>query len=472
MATVNPVAGGTFWRGDEGYEAARRGHMWNSRVPARYPDVVVEARNEDDVVAAVRLARQRGLKIAVRSGGHSWAAAFLRDGGMLIDVSRMCAFRVDAEARTARLQPGLKGTDLNRALRQHELFFPSGHCMTVGLGGFLLQGGFGWNSRLWGPACASVTAIEVVTADGELVAADANRNADLFWAAHGAGPGFFGVVTRFDVRLQPRPKQMMKSDYLYPIEALDDVLRWVRSVQPSLARTMECMVFVRRDIFDHPGPGALVTAPVLAGSRDEAVEALAMLESCPVLGKAVKRDVNIVTEFDELLQGGEDLLYPRQRRYASDNMWTSAPAEALLPGMRSITASLPNAPSHMMWMLWGPPQTLPDMAFSMEDDLYIALYSVWADEAEDARHQAWVTDHMRSLEPFASGIQLADENLAARPFRFMADANFHRLQAIRSKRDPDGLFHSYMGLPAGLTGASDPNRAGRFQPARSIAAAS
>lgn len=447
-AARQQLSGKMFWRDEVGYEEARRGHMWNRRVPGRFPDIVVQAEIDDDVVAAVRLARQRGLKIAVRSGGHSWAAAFLRDGGMLIDVSRMQAYTINAGARTAGLQPGLLGTDLNRALRQHDLFFPSGHCMTVGLGGFLLQGGFGWNSRLWGPACVSVTAIDVVTADGDLVHADANQNSDLYWAARGAGPGFFGVVTQFHVRLQQRPKVMMRSDYLYPIEVLDDVLTWARAVQPSLARSMECMVFVSRDILGHSGPGALVTGPVLADSCEDAVAALALLETCPVVGKAVLREVNIVTEFDELLQGGEELLYPRERRYASDNMWTSAPAAALLPGMRKIAATLPGAPSHMMWMLWGPPQPLPDMAFSMQDDLYVALYSVWEDAAEDAQQQAWVTDHMRELEPLASGIQLADENLGARPFRFLAEANFKRLQAIRARRDPEGMFHSYMGLPS------------------------
>jgi len=128
-------------------------------------------------------------------------------------------------------------------------------------------------------------------------------------------------------------------------------------------------------------------------------------------------------------------------------MWTSASADDLLPRMGKIATTLPRAPSHMMWMLWGPPPSLPDMAFSMQDDLYIALYSVWENESEDASHQAWVTDHMRDLEPLASGIQLADENLDARPFRFLADDNFRRLQTIRAKRDPEGTFHSYMRLP-------------------------
>ncbi len=436
---------GIFLKGTEGYELARRGDMWNARVPARYPDVVVNASSVQDVLTAVREAKRRSMKIAVRSGGHSWAGAFLRDGGMLIDVSRMSSFTVDVEGRTASIQPGLRGTNFNRALKGHDLFFPSGHCMTVGLGGFLLQGGFGWNSRLWGPACCSVTAIEVVTPDGELVIADETQNQDLYWASRGAGPGFFGVVTKFDVRLQSRPKVMMRSDYLYPIEALDEVLTWARGVQPSLARTMECMVFVRRDMFGHSGPTALVAGPVLADSEDEARFALALLETCPARSKALMAEVNIATEFDELMQGGEDLLYPKGLRYAADNMWTSAPANALVPYMRDIASTLPAAPSHMMWMLWGPPQPLPDMAFSMQDDLYIALYSVWADASGDEKHQSWVTDYMRKLEHLASGIQLADENLAARPFRFMSAANLERLDQIRAIRDPQGLFHDYMG---------------------------
>ena len=445
---MNASTGRTFYRGESGYEAARSAAVKNGRKPERFPDIIVQAASDADVIGAVRLAKRNGLKIGVRSGGHSWAGAFLRDGGMLIDLSQMNAFTVEREARTATVQPGLVGTELNRALRKYDLFFPTGHCMNVGLGGFLLQGGFGWNSRLWGPACVSVRAIDVVTADGELWHADAKHSADLLWAARGAGPGFFGVVTKFYLDVFPRPKVFLKSDYVYPLEAYDDVLRFVHAAQPQLARTMECLIFTRRDILGHPGPGALLTAPVIADSVEEAREALAILETCPVRARAVMADVNAEGSLDQWLQAGEDLLYPPGARYAADNMWTSAPVEALLPGMRDIATSLPAAPSHMMWMLWGPPAPRPDMAFSMEDDLYIALYSVWQNPAEDQKHQAWVTEHMKKLEPLASGIQLADENLAARPFKFIADKNLARLEALRAKYDPGAMFHSYMAVPA------------------------
>lgn len=146
---------------------------------------------------------------------------------MLLDLSQMNGFSVDMNARTATIQPGMKGGDLNHALLKDRLFFPSGHCKPVSLGGFLLQGGFGWNSRLWGSVCCSVLGMDIVTADGELVHASENEHAGLFWAARGAGPGYFGVVTSFDLRLQPRPQAMMKSDYVYPIGVLDDARLWI-----------------------------------------------------------------------------------------------------------------------------------------------------------------------------------------------------------------------------------------------------
>src|ERR1700716_1284426 len=118
----------------------------------------------------------------------------------------------DPRAQRYRLQSG--------AAPARSLFFPSGHCMTVGLGGFLLQGGFGWNSRLWGPACASVTAVDVVTADGALVHADETQNSDLLWAARGAGPGFFGVITRFHLRTQPVARAMTHDTWTFELDDL------------------------------------------------------------------------------------------------------------------------------------------------------------------------------------------------------------------------------------------------------------
>jgi FAD/FMN-containing dehydrogenase len=406
----------------------------------------VLAASEADAVAAVRLATEEGLTVTVRSGGHSWAGNHLRDGAVLIDLSALGGHEVDEAAMTARVQPGCRGNELLDALGRSELFFPAGHCPGVGLGGYLLQGGYGWNGRLHGPACMSVDAIDVVTADGELVRADETQNADLLWAARGAGPGFFGVVTAFHLRLQRRPRVTANALVAYPASALADVFAWAQEIAPRVPRTMELMLIVHRD--EAGEVEIAVTAPVLVDDEAEARAALELLQSCPVLG-AAKLNVPYVELALADLYAGVHASYPDEHRYAVDNMWTSAPATALTPGLERIAATLPSAPSHMLWMNWGPGATPApprgDMAYSCEDDTYIALYAVWQDPALDEANLAWATDSMRAMEPLASGIQLADENLGRRPARFAGEQQMRRLDELRRARDPDGRFHEWMG---------------------------
>jgi len=434
--------GREFRRGEDRYEAARRGAVWNARTPGRYPDLIVQAEGEADVVAAVRRAAAEGLRIGVRSGGHSWAGNHLRDGGMLLDLSRLDSLDIDAETGTAVVGPGCRGNVALAKLAEHDLFFPAGHCPGVGLGGYLLQGGYGWNGRVHGPACMSVEAIDVVTAAGELVRADANSHPDLFWAARGSGPGFFGAVVRFHLRLYPRPRHVANGVHLYPLELLEEVFGWAREIGPSVPREVELMVVVHHDL-----EGELeiaVTAPALVDTPAQAAEALAFLETCPVRDRAKAVVPNVEVQLDDLYAAVHHS-YPDEHRYAVDNMWTHAPAEDLAPGLRRIAETLPCAPSHMLWMNWGPSPERPDMAYSVEDETYIALYAVWQDPGQDDANRGWVRDRMGEMEGLASGIQLADENLGERPARFATDANMERLDEVRGRYDPDGLFHPWMG---------------------------
>lgn len=434
--------GAVLRRGDDRYEEARRAAVWNARTPPRFPDLIAQAESAEDLVAAVRLARAEGMKVGVRSGGHSWAGNHVRDGGMLLDVSRLDSVSIDAEARTATVGPGCRGDRLLSELAERDLFFPAGHCPGVALGGYLLQGGFGWNGRVHGPACMSVEAIDVVTAAGELVRADADSHPDLFWAARGSGPGFFGAVARFHLRLYPRPAHVANAVYLYPLDCLEEVFRWLHEIGPRVAREVELMAIVHRD---HEGELEIaVTGPALTASAEEAAEALALLETCPVWGRAKLAVPNVEVGLPDLYAAVHES-YPDHHRYAVDNMWTHAPVEELLPGLRRIAETLPAAPSHMLWMNWGPSPPRPEMAYSVEDDTYIALYAVWEDRAGDEANVAWATERMREMEGLASGIQLADENLGQRPARFVSDENLERLDRVRTAYDPEGLFHPWMG---------------------------
>ena len=217
-----------YFRGAEGYETARRATVWNGLLPDRFPDVIVQAHDTDDVVAAIRYARANGHQVGVRSGGHSWAASHLRDGGMLLDVSRLDHCTVEPDRMIADVGPGKVASVFAVELDSQGLFFPAGHCEGICLGGYLLQGGYGWNSPELGPACESVLGLEVVTADGEQIYCDPENHPDMYWAARGSGPGFFGVATSFKLRVHPRPAVWGTCLYMYPIEVADEVFTWGR----------------------------------------------------------------------------------------------------------------------------------------------------------------------------------------------------------------------------------------------------
>src|SRR5205085_2026494 len=127
--------------------------------------------------------------------------------------------------------------------------------------------------------------------------------------------------------------------------------------------------------------------------------------------------------------------HPAGHRAAADNMWTDEWADELAEPLLAIARDIPPSPAHRMLMFWGPPQPLPDTAFSIEAELYVALYAVTGDGSDE---RGWVTVRMRELEPLSVGIQLADENLGSRPFRRMAGDNLTRLERIRVDRDSDG----------------------------------
>lgn len=437
--------GELFSKGDSGYEEARSGAVWNAFTPDRFPELILQAASERDCVEGVRLAREQGLKVSVRSGGHSWAGNHLRDRTLLLDLSGLREVTIDPEAMRATAQPGCRGNELDLELEKADLFFPVGHCPGVAIGGYLLQGGFGWNGRVHGPACQSVVAIDLVTPEGELITVDAENDPDLFWAARGSGPGFFSVVTRYHLRLYPRPPVIANGLATYPLDALEEVFAWAKEIGPQIPRWMEFMVFTHRD--ENGEPEVAVTGPVLAPSEAEAREALALLETCPVRDQA-KISLPYFPARLEDLYSAVHASYPDDHRYAVDNMWTHAPAADLLPGIRKIAEGLPEAPSHMLWMNWGESPAREEMAYSVEDETYIALYAVWQDPAKDEANIEWATGNMKAMEPLASGIQLADENLGRRPANFVSDGNLERLDRIRAEVDPDGLFHEWMGRPA------------------------
>jgi len=421
--------------------------MWNARVPPRFPDVIVRARHTSDVVLALKIAKQEGLRVGVRSGGHSWAGNHVRNGGMLLDLSELRDVTVDEHRKIATTGPGRAGHELAEILSKRGLFFPTGHCKGVCVGGYLLQGGFGWNSRALGPACESVIGLDIVTADGEQIFASERENPDFYWAARGAGPGFFGVVTRFHLRVHEKPRAIAFALHTYKMTELEEVFRWAHKIREEVSETVELQIVASRSAFGARGPGLEIFAPVFADSYRDAWRALSFLNSAPFAKKAAFR-LPLVPATLDMMYRMVGVHYPDEHRYAVDNLWTHAPIDDLLPGIEKSVATLPPSPSHLFWLNWAPPPRRSDMAFSVEDQIYIALYGIWKDASDDERYAPWAETHVREMQHLASGCQLADENLGKRPFRFMTENNLARLDKIRAQRDPMGRFHPWMGRPS------------------------
>jgi FAD/FMN-containing dehydrogenase len=434
-----------FHRGVDGYEAARRETVWNSLIPQRFPEVIVQACDTADVVAAIRYARAQGYQVGVRSGGHSWNASHLRDGGMLLDVSRLDHRAVDADAMIAHVGPGVVASAFATDLDAQGLFFPSGHCEGIRLGGYLLQGGYGWNSKVVGPACESVLGLEVVTAEGDTLYCDPEHHPDLYWAARGSGPGFFGVVTSFTLRLHRRPAVLGTCLYLYPVDVADEVFSWGRSISSEIDDRVELQILTSRNAPEvgPDEPTIAIASPVFADSDDEAAKALAILGTCPVIDRATATLPYMPTTLANWYSAVM-AKYPADHRYSVDNMFTSAPADDLLPGIRKIIETLPPHPSHFVFAGWKPSADRTEMVYGVEDEIYLGLYTAWHDAADDARYGDWAPSNMAAMSHLATGISLADENLARRSATFITEPNMARLDQVRAAYDPSGMFHAWM----------------------------
>jgi FAD/FMN-containing dehydrogenase len=457
--TRERLAGRLLLRGEPGYEQARVGRIFNARRPDRFPAAVLLAGDDDDVMMGVRLAAERGWPVSVRSGGHSWAAWSLRDDALLIDLGNLRDIGYDPATGIVSARPAVQGgLELAPFLAERGRAFPGGHCATVGLGGFLLQGGQGWNSRAQGWACQSVVGLDVVTADGTLVRADERENADLLWAARGAGPGFPGVITRFRLRTYPAPGAMWQDTWSFGLDDTVELLTWLHEVLPGLDRRVEPVVAATR-LPDVPlyegtprpkGTVLLLHTTVMAGSDDEALGLLAPLQHGPLAGRALGHVQGRTTVLEE--NEAQIAQNPEGHRYAVDCTWTDAPARVLAPVLRELWGELDTEHSFSIWYGWSPRRDLPEMAFSVEAEVYVATYAIYTDPADDDRYAGWVHGRTAALaDAHGAGVYLGDTDFTQRQDQFLSDEAYRRLAAIRAARDPEGRFASYLTAdPAGL----------------------
>lgn len=440
------ISGTTTRKGDPQFEETVMATLFNKTPFPQRPAVIYEPQTVEDIVRVVRYARKAGRRLTITSGGHSFSANFMREDCLLVDLKHFNQYSVNVEEKTAEVGPAVGGSTLMKALYKDKLFFPAGHCDGVCMGGYLLQGGYGWNGRKLGIACESVLGLDIVTADGEFVYADAQTNADLYWAARGSGSGFFGIVVKFYLRVYDLPKYRAVIVHDFAMKHLEDVYRWAYDVGPTIPKAVEFQMLMSKNVMGLLGPGIEAIAPIFADSKDEFEEAKSFMKNSPIAHKAIIKTPAINPGIDMLYKTAMSH-YPENYCWGVDNMWTHASIEDLLPYIKEISETLPPAPSHFLWLNWQPGDLNADMAYSQEDNIYMSLYSCWKNPADTSIYGNWASEIARKMEHLSTGIQLADEALHKRTASFMTEENLQRVQSIRSQRDPNGLFYEWHSKP-------------------------
>lgn len=437
------VRGAVVTADDTDYPAARDGLLFNRRSPDRRPAVIVRAASVDDVRAAVRYAAANGLPVSPRCSGHNWSGIALQPG-VVVDLGGMDRVVVDAGARRADAEPGISNRALAEAIGAYGLAFPVGHCGSVAIGGYLLGGGFGWNSGSWGLACHNVESVDVVLADGSLRRASAVENPDIFWAVRGAGPMFFGIVVRYRLRLQPLPRVMKAAAWVHPLARFAEVEGWMGELAAEATRTLEVSTTMAR--LPAPDGAGMASVSVTAAVvfADTEAEADAILAA--VAGRAPAGAIDVhrpMPVSHAMLYDMTAPMYPEGMRNAVDCFWAASPETSFLGTIaaRVAAADLPHV--HALALVLPPPAgPLPDAAFSMGGAIYAGVHAVWDAPEDDARGLAWVRDTADAIADRTIGhyVGEADHDRPGRLEACFAPAAWERLAVLRRRHDPTGMF--------------------------------
>ena len=436
------LRGELLTREDEGYETQRK--VWNGMVD-KHPLLIARCMGTADVISAVQFARSHGLLVAVRGGGHNVAGNATCDDGMVIDLSPMKGIWVDSQHRLARAQPGATWGDLDRETQALGLATTGGIVSTTGIAGLTIGGGSGWLTRKYGLACDNLIAVDLVTAEGQLIRASADTNADLFWGVRGGG-GNFGVVTSFEYRLHP-VKVVLGGFALYAMEQSRAALRVFR----DLCATAPDELTMLATFFTAPaeeyvpehlrGQHAFAVFVCHCGSLEEAQETIRPLRAL-VLPAA---DFIAPMPYARL-QALLDDEFPAGLRSYWRSAYLGDLSERVVDTLIAHATNMPEAPSgidiHQMGGAAG--RVAADAtAFGHRDAPFLVnMVATWADAAHDERNVTWVRQLSAALQPETTGIYvnfLANDGQQAVQASYDTQT-YERLTALKTTYDPTNLF--------------------------------
>ncbi len=434
------LAGDVVAPGHPAYDDARRVH--NGMIDRR-PALIARCRGTADVQAAVRFARERGLEIAVRGGGHNVAGNAVSDGGLVVDLSAMRGVHVDPRARRARAQGGATWGDYNRETQLHALASTGGVVSTTGIGGLTLGGGLGWLMGKHGMAVDCLRAAELVTADGEVVHASADERPDLFWGLRGGG-GNFGVATWLEYEVYPVGPMLTAGLVAHPFAAARDVLRHYRDLTASLPDELTLFAGL---VHAPDGSGAKLAAIVAchAGTVEEGARALAPVKrfgtpAMDAIGPMPYSAVNMIF----------DAGFPRGALNYWKSNFLTALSDGVIDTMIARFAACPSPMSALLLEHFHGAATrvgATDTAFPHRTPGFNFLaVGEWADPAASAANIAWVRETYAAMAPhFGSGRyvnylnaeEVGEQNAVAAAF----GPNWKRLGDVKRRYDAGNVFH-------------------------------
>jgi FAD/FMN-containing dehydrogenase len=345
----------------------------------------------------------------------------------------------------------VRGQYLNVVLGKDNLIVPTAHHPSPGIGGFVMNGGWGWNWRLWGNGAHHLRAIDVVTADGELIRADETHNSDYLWAARGSGQGFFGVVTNMHLDCHRLPSVWKTSVYVYHEDVIEDLFAWAREMVDEFPPHIEVIASTTaydRNTGDWAPIRMTLAGLAITDDEEEADAALDLMKTCPVNDKAYFKIENQPTDLAERYALGY-AADPAGHRFAADNCYTEAPADVVAPRLKKVFTGHPSPRTHVFYMSGGQvnPLDIDKMALSVQGSVFIGAYTLWTDPAQDEAMARWPVDQMMTLDDISTGGQMNDENMFDHPQNYLSEEAYRKLEALRAKHDPEGVFESFRGSP-------------------------
>jgi FAD/FMN-containing dehydrogenase len=419
------------------YEEARRVH--NGLVDKR-PALIARCQGTADIVDALRLARDGGLEISVRGGGHNVAGSAVTEGGLMIDLSQMKGIRVDPSARTARAQAGVTWRELNRETAVHGLATTGGAISTTGIAGYTLGGGLGWLMGNYGLAADNLLAVELVTSTGEVLDVTGESHPDLFWALRGGG-GNFGVAASFEYRLHP-VDTVFGGLVAHPFESARDVLTLFRDFTATLSD--DASVFA--GLVHAPDGSGMKLAAFLLFHTGELEQAQADFKPILSFGTPVMAHIGPMPYpvMNTLLDDG----YPK----GALNYWKSTFVSSLEDeAIDSLIAAFADCPSPMGAIVFEhfhgavTRVGVSDTAVPHREESYnILIPSEWVDPADTQKNIAWTRETFATLEPYLAGrrwLNYLDDDDARDAVRAAYGPNYDRLSQVKRQYDPDNVFH-------------------------------